>query len=99
LPHIDALRPAGLKILATIGETPLEIYIFSFKPKCDNAGNWFEAGTLTISPKLFSSIARNGDQRDNFVKDVIAIVEKLNLDGVNIRWTFPSSPLVSKIIA
>ncbi|XP_065340968.1 probable chitinase 10 [Cloeon dipterum] len=49
----------------------------------------------TISPKLFSAIAKNDDQRNSFVVDVVSIVKNYNLDGLNIRWIFPGSPFAA----
>jgi GH18 family chitinase len=68
------------------------------KTICIALGNWYENPPLTISPKQFSSIARNEEITASFVNNVTAIAIKNNLDGVNIRWTYPSSPLVRIII-
>ncbi|CAB3373271.1 Hypothetical predicted protein [Cloeon dipterum] len=74
--HIKTFQSARLKVLLTIG-------------------NFWDSAKdmpLTISPRLFSAIARSDDQRNSFVVDVVSIVKNYNLDGVNIRWIFPGSP-------
>ncbi|XP_059484370.1 probable chitinase 10 [Neocloeon triangulifer] len=56
-------------------------------------GDWWNVYPLTMSPKMFSSVARNENNvRNAFVKELVTIVKNYNFDGINFRWTHPGSP-------
>ena len=92
-PHMLRFKVAKLKILFTIGDN-LVLYdrmnLINW-----SAGNFYDHLPWTLSANHLSMIVHDKVMLNDFVNDLGSIMSKIDyLDGVNIRWIFPASPMV-----